>query len=153
MKQILLIGILFSALIFSCKKENAEKPTDYSGSLLDTKIDTIWTAPNGSTANIKIVTYKGPKSTLYNDERTVYNADVHTKLVSGSIKAIKFKLKYRHFPKDYSEYEPSTESTYPVKEETYSSFIIEPSSFPLVSVYRFIPDPGPIDRIEITLWD
>jgi len=153
MKQLLLITILLSALILSCKKEKEEKPVDNSGSLIDTNIDTTWTAPDGSTANIKIKTYKGPKSTLHNDETVVYNADVHTKVVSGYIKAIKFKLKFRHFPKDYSEYEPMTGGTYPVSEETYSSFIIEPATSPLVGVYRFIPDPGPIDRVEITLWD
>ena len=151
MKQLIFIAV-FALLIFSCKKEKQkEEVIDNSGSLLDTHIDTTWKASDGSTINIKVTTSYGPKDPFYNDNRNAYHAVLYLKVLSGSIKKITVKLTYRHFPKDYSEYEESTGQSYPVNEEAYSTSTLDPTVFPVVEIYRFIPDPGPIDHIAISL--
>ncbi|MFT3703117.1 MAG: hypothetical protein QM802_12140 [Agriterribacter sp.] len=151
MKKLIFIAVI-ALLSFSCKKEKEkDNVIDNSGSLLDTKIDTTWKASDGSTINIKITTSYGPKDPLFNDNRDAYHATLYSKVLSGSIKSITVKLTYRHFPKDYSEYEVSTGYSYPVDEEAFSTTTLDPAVFPILEMYHFIPDPGPIDRIEISL--
>jgi hypothetical protein len=139
----LILFILLATSVIACKKTK-EEPVDMRGSLLDTNIDTVWKAPdNSSVMRIKIRTYFGRSNT--SSTYDTYNADLSTSLISGVLKSYKYKLKYRRFPKNYSE------NGYPVPEFSYSNSNIDPVIFPLVAIYYFKPDPGPIDRIEIAL--
>jgi hypothetical protein len=142
--RLLLFFILITAGMAACKKAK-EEPVDMSGSLLDTNIDTVWKAPdNSSVMRIKIRTHFGRSNT--SSTYDTYNADLSTSLVSGVLKNYSLKLKYRRFPKNYSE------NGYPVPEYSYSNLLNnDPVIFPLVGIYYFKPDPGPIDRVEITL--
>ncbi len=146
------IFLSFSLLLTlaSCKKSNSAK-IDTSGSLLDTNIDSTWKAPDGSLLNIKVKTYAGPKDPLYNDTRNAYHADLYLKVLSGTIKTVNIKFTFRHFPQNYSELEVSTGYSYPVDEQAFSTIQGDPATFPILEFYRFIPDPGPIDHMTISL--
>ena len=148
------LALMFSvSMMYSCKKDidgndGTNEEVDMSGSILDKNIDQDWTSPDGTMKlNFKIVT---TRTQSVGNTKTIYKVDLITKLVSGKYKPIQVKLKFRHFPQNYTEYDEVAKKTVPISEAAHASYTFNTLN-PSVNIYEHIPDPGPIDKLEFSV--
>jgi hypothetical protein len=152
-KSIFYLSIIFCVtFMFACKKDidgNEGTPAqDMSGSILDKKdIDTTWTSPDGSMKlAFKFVVSQGPS---VGGTKTIYKIDLLTTLVSGKFQPYQLKLKFRHFPQNYTEYDEETKKNIAITEAGHTTYQFKTLNKEL-NIYKHIPDPGPIDKIEFS---
>jgi hypothetical protein len=152
-RSIFYLSVIFSmTLMFACKKDidgNDGTPgQDMSGSILQSSKDTTWTSPDGGMKlSIKFVTRQAPS---VGGSKTVYYVDLITKLISGKFKPYQLKLKYRHFPQNYTEYDEEAKKTISITEVAHSTYQFKTLN-PELNIYKHIPDPGPIDKIDFSI--
>jgi hypothetical protein len=151
-KTIFYLSMIFCVtFLFACKKDvdgNDGKPSqDMSGSVLDRQIDTTWTSPDGSMKlAFKFVATKGPS---VGGTKTIYKIDLLTTLVSGKFQPYQLKLKFRHFPQNYSEYDEESKKNIAITEAGHSIYTFKTLN-PELNIYKHIPDPGPVDKIDFS---
>jgi hypothetical protein len=135
----------FGFVFIGCKKGETSQPVDTSGSLLDTKIEKI-VSNKDNTASMKI-TVQGLRYTSNLTGVLNYNCDVSFDSVSGPLFDVKLHYKFRRWPSNYvnvfgyQEIQPA--------EGNYTT--VDPVVFPIVNLYEFTIDPGPLDVFEVTL--
>jgi hypothetical protein len=136
--------ITFTAI--SCKKSETNESVDTSGSLLDTKFEkTVNNKDNTASMKIKV---EGLRYTSNLTGVLNYNCDIHFEAISGALFKVKLHYKFRRWPSNYTD---SYGYSLIQSANGFYSPVIDTNIFPVLGLYQFPIDPGPLDVFEVTL--